>query len=333
VAVRKRGNKWLIDIRQGRNGRVYHTFDGTREEAYEMERALRMELGRQSPTSITSIEQIADMYLEHVRLHQSGITLRDKKRMLLGAVLPFFGKLTIEAINGIIIDKYKAKRLTEIHHGSARSKGHRQINLELLCLSSLSKWAVENKYALEQIKIKPLPYKAPLPEILTRKELDAFLKALEPFYKAMFLCLYQLGLRKDEVLSLKREQIDFKGNFVIVRGKGDKQRVVPLNKTVKDALLAVLKIPSNSGLVFPSKRTGKKYTDIRYQIKKAIKKSGLGRRVYPHLLRHCFGAHGLEKTGDIRTLQDVMGHSQSKTTERYTQVATVLKKKLINAME
>jgi integrase len=316
MAVRKRGKKWLIDIRQGRMGRVYHTFDGTREEAYEMERVLRMELGRQRPTSITTIEQFTDMYLEHVRLHQSSITFRDKKRMLLGAVLPFFGKLTIEAINGVLIDKYKAKRLTEIHHGSA-----------------LSKWAVQNKYALEQIKIKPLPYKARLPEILTRKELDAFLKALEPFYKAMFLCLYQLGLRKDEVLSLKREQIDFKGNFIIVHGKGDKQRIVPLNKTVKDALFTASKIPSNSGLMFPSKRTGEKYTDIRYQIDKAIKKCGLERRVYPHLLRHCFGAHSLERSGDIRTLQEVMGHSQIKVTERYTQVATVLKKKLIKAME
>jgi site-specific recombinase XerD len=332
MAVRKRGKKWLIDIRQGRKGRLYHTFDGTKEQAYEMERALRMEVGKQRPTSIVTIEQIAEWYLEHVRLHQSVITFRDKKRMLFGSILPFFGKLTLEGVNSILIDKYKAKRIDEIHHGSAKAKGHRQINLELLCLSALSKWAVQNNFAAEQIRVKPLPYKAPLPEILSRKELNAFLKAMEPFYRAMFLLMYQLGMRKEEVFSLKSDQVDFQNGIILVKGKGDKQRIVPLNDTVKAALLDVCKGIDN-GLVFPSKRTGEKYTDIRYQIRKAIEKVGIERRVYPHLLRHCFGAHSLERSGDIRTLQEVMGHSQIKVTERYTQVATVLKKKLIKAME
>ena len=92
-----------------------------------------------------------------------------------------------------------------------------------------------------------------------------------------------------------------------VTGKGNKQRIVPLNRKIKPYL--------RSGLPFYGAR------DLRGVAHWAVKRAGLDLHIHPHLMRHAFGVHLTEKGVPLRALQDIMGHSSSQVTELYTRLA------------
>jgi integrase len=181
-------------------------------------------------------------YLEHVRLHQSPITYRDKKRMLYARIIPYFGNMTFEIIDGAVVDPYKSKRLKEIKNKGSKS-GHRMINLELLCLTAMSKWAADphQGYIAEPITSKKLPYRPDIPIILTKEEIKRFVEAFSPFYRALFLCMYHAGMRRAEVFNLTWNRVDMESGDIVVTGKGDKSRIVPMTPTLKKALQSIFR--------------------------------------------------------------------------------------------
>jgi integrase len=101
-------------------------------------------------------------------------------------------------ITPIMLERYKSKRLKE-HPGI-----NRQINLEILCLKSMVRWASEQVMCNNPLpKSKPLPYRRPVPEYIRREELMAIIDCMGLKHKILFLCLYQAGLRKSEACQLK----------------------------------------------------------------------------------------------------------------------------------
>jgi len=160
--VRKRGKGWIIDISLSDRKRLYHTFHGTEEEAWEMEHAMRRELNRQKPFDKLTVATLVPQYLEHVKLHQSPVTYKSKKKMLHAHIIPHFGNVFADSIPDVMVRQYKTKRKGEIASKVAKG-GNRAINLELLCLAALCKWA---GYPL---KFEQLPYRATMPNILSKK--------------------------------------------------------------------------------------------------------------------------------------------------------------------
>ncbi len=336
MAVRRKGDHWEIDIRQGRSGRTRLVFRGTEEEAHVAERELRKKLGRPVGEKGT-INALVDEYLEYVQNNQAPLTLREKRRMLFGKLLPFFGNMYPDLITSPIIEKYKTKRLAE------SGPKNRQINMEILCLSALVKWAWIQGYCSEPLmRFKRLPYARPLPGYLTREETRAFLKALNPQARVIFAFMALAGLRKNEVVRLKWSQINLPGSAVLVQGKGNRQRIVPLSPTLK-ALIEAL--PRSSEWVFPSRirkrplpdperlEKGKPLVDLRRSIEGAKKRSGISKRITPHMLRHSFATHLLEKGINLRTIQDLLGHAQVTTTEIYTHVAQTVAREAVDILE
>jgi integrase/recombinase XerC len=112
--------------------------------------------------------------------------------------------------------------------------------------------------------------------------------------------------------------------MVRVLGKGNKQRLVPIGKMAKRALLrwqpiAILWNNNEAPYVFISKRGGQlKHRSIQARVKYWAQKQGLWERVYPHLLRHSFASHLLESSGDLRAVQEMLGHADLSTTQIYT---------------
>src|SRR3990172_5506378 len=228
MAIRqgKDGN-WIIDIRLGRARRHRKVFKGSREDAYLYEIELKRQLGK--PVRDTRrITGFVEEYLEWVRLHQAAKTYRDKKRMLFGNLLSFFGSMAPDFITKNILDAYKTKRANE------SGKIYRQINVEILCLSALVKWAKERGYCIDDlVKIKALPYKRPIPSILSIEEMKAFLLACDPFHRVYFFTLYYGGLRGNEAKTLKWPDVDFSRGYLVITGKGNKQRIVPFDATLR----------------------------------------------------------------------------------------------------
>jgi integrase/recombinase XerC len=142
--------------------------------------------------------------------------------------------------------------------------------------------------------------------------------------KAIMELFYSSGLRLAELTSLKWEQLDLPSGVVRVRGKGNRSRIVPVGRKAREALLEWRK--ARAGLaaleepaVFVS-RSGKPLAarSIQSRIRYWALRQGLPRSVHPHLLRHSFASHVLESSGDLRAVQELLGHADISTTQIYT---------------
>jgi integrase/recombinase XerD len=143
--------------------------------------------------------------------------------------------------------------------------------------------------------------------------------------QAMLELLYATGLRVSELVSLQAQQIDFKGNYLTVKGKGSKVRAVPFGQWAREKLLGYLREvrPSLSRGMSPFlfiTRSGKPLT--RQGFWKLIRgyalAAGIGKRVTPHMLRHSFATHLLDAGADLRAVQELLGHASLSTTQVYT---------------
>ena len=142
--------------------------------------------------------------------------------------------------------------------------------------------------------------------------------------KAILELFYSSGLRLAEVSQLEWGHLDFASGLVRVLGKGQKERLIPLGAKAQDALLqwrpiSLLWNQSATRFVFISQRGGQlKHRSIQARVKHWAREQGLWERVYPHLLRHSFASHMLESSGDLRSVQEMLGHADLSTTQIYT---------------
>lgn len=162
-----------------------------------------------------------------------------------------------------------------------------------------------------------------LPEILTPEEVKRLIEATANIrHKLIIKLLYGCGLRVSEMVNLKKQNINFEENLIHVKlAKGKKDRFVKIPESINNELESYVKI-INTEILFPSSRGGKLTKDtIQKIVRNAAKKAGIKKRVYPHLLRHSFATHLLERGTDLRVIQKLLGHSDIKTTQIYTQIS------------
>jgi len=162
-----------------------------------------------------------------------------------------------------------------------------------------------------------------LPEILTKEEIKKMINITSNIkHKLIIKMLYGCGLRVNEILNLEKKDINFKENLIKINlGKGKKDRFVKIPESLIEELEAYCKL-NNNKLLFPS-NSGSKLTKktIAKFVQNAGKKAKIKKRVYPHLLRHSFATHLLEQGTDLRIIQKLLGHSDIKTTQIYTQIS------------
>lgn len=202
-------------------------------DALAIETQIRQELDRPARIQAHTVNAIARLYIPWMKNHQSEKTHLEKHRMLLSQILPFFGGFLPDRITSAAIDAYKEKRL-------AGRKIHRQVNLELLCLQSMIRWATEQRPALCNplpFKPKALPYKRQIPHVATREEINAMLDhTSDLFHRSLFCAIYEAGLRSDEARRLRPIDINLGQRFIRVHGKGDKTRIVPISERLAGLL-------------------------------------------------------------------------------------------------
>ena len=137
------------------------------------------------------------------------------------------------------------------------------------------------------------------------------------------------GLRLSELCGVRLEQLHNEAGFIMVLGKGSKERVVPVGRKALEALdrylqtgrpkLVSRRSPAN---VFLTRRgTGFCRESMWRRIKDRVRRCGVARNVTPHMLRHSFATHLLEHGADLRVIQELLGHANISTTEIYTHVA------------
>ena len=139
--------------------------------------------------------------------------------------------------------------------------------------------------------------------------------------RALLELFYSSGLRLSEVCALRWDDLDFDSGLVTVLGKGSKQRIVPVGSHARQALLDWRQASAGTGgsFVFPG-RGGARISAraIQLRIKQVALRQGVFKRIHPHLLRHSFASHVLESSGDLRGVQELLGHADIGTTQIYT---------------
>lgn len=178
-----------------------------------------------------------------------------------------------------------------------------------------------------------------LPKALARDEMEALLRNPRPTAnrkeaeaiaardRAMLEVFYAAALRVSEMVGVKREDLKLDLGYLLVRGKGDKERIVPLGKGAQDALSqymkegrALLAKGKSSPLLFLGRGRRKLTRQRVWQMVRAASVSA-GRNVSPHMLRHSCATHMVENGADLRTVQTILGHADISTTQVYTHLA------------
>ncbi len=176
----------------------------------------------------------------------------------------------------------------------------------------------------------------PLPKALTETQVEALIRApdvdapLGLRDRAMFEVLYATGLRVSELVNLASDQVNLRQGVLRVTGKGGKDRLVPIGEEAQDWLeryyrdaRPVLLAGKVVDAVFVTTRKGAMTRQMFWtMVKQHAAKAGIdGKRISPHVLRHCFATHLLNHGADLRALQMLLGHSSLSTTQIYTLVA------------
>lgn len=176
-----------------------------------------------------------------------------------------------------------------------------------------------------------------LPRVPTMEEINTVLDSGMPENAAfperdsvIFELLYGCGLRNSELIGINLDDIHWSNEAILVRGKGRKQRIVPLGETAAVAIreymrkrLELLRTrkKTNPALLLNMRGTRLTTRSVGRIVKQIAIARGLPADIHPHTLRHAFGTHMLEEGADLRAIQELLGHERLSTTQRYTQLS------------
>jgi len=233
--------------------------------------------------------------------------------------------------------------LSKLHETKARNSKENlskvSVARALASLRSMYKWlareGVVQQNPAKLVATPKLPRK--LPRVPTLEEMNGLLDSAMPESSAfperdrsIFELLYGCGLRNSELVGIELADIQEANGVILVRGKGKKQRYVPLEGAAEEALKAyrperqkLLNIAEKATRkLFINQRGGALTTrSVGRIVKQIAVAKGLPPDVHPHTLRHAFGTHMLTEGADLRAIQELLGHERLSTTQKYTQLS------------
>ncbi len=222
-------------------------------------------------------------------------------------------------------------------HGCGLSKV--SVARALAALRSMYKWlgreGIVAQNPAKLVSSPKLPKK--LPRVPTMEEINGLLNTDMPETaafperdRAIFELLYGCGLRNSELVGVEMGDIEEANGVVLIRGKGKKQRYVPLEGAAAEALAAYREARQNvvnetrkkTRRLFINQRGGPLTTrSVGRIVKRIAVARGLPPDIHPHTLRHAFGTHMLTEGADLRAIQELLGHERLATTQKYTQLS------------
>ena len=250
----------------------------------------------------------------------------------------FFLFMNEQAIDGLKAVTYADARLY-VTSLTERNLSKRSISRKISCLRSFYKFLMrENTVDENPFTMLSLPKKDQrLPRFMYEEEMDAIFSTIDHQSitgkrdLALLELLYATGMRVSECCSLELEDVDFSLMTVLAHGKGKKDRYIPFGEYAKKALQEYIDGPRKELI----KKSTKSHTflfvnqrgnpltprGVRYILTNIIDKASVNKHLYPHMLRHSFATHLLNSGADIRSVQELLGHSSIQATQVYTHVS------------
>lgn len=243
-------------------------------------------------------------------------------------------QIELNQIEASDLREYLAYKVEKDHLSSSSLQRH------LTSIRQFMKWAKQGHYLqmnpADDLQLKrqprPLPGMIDIETVYQIMDQAAPEKPLEQQLwlrdKAILELLYSSGLRLAEVQGLKIQDIDFNRQLLRITGKGNKTRIVPFGSKAKQSLINWLKIyriwqgefKPDSSVFITQKGNAITPRQIENRVKYQAQRAGVNVDLHPHLLRHCFASHMLSNSGDLRAVQEMLGHSNLTTTQIYTHI-------------
>ena len=252
-------------------------------------------------------------WLEHKRYSESTIETYTKAiSIFLRFVKP---KKTADVTND---DMVRFVQLYMIPRKLSLSYQNQAVNAARLFFKTIQ----GSKVITEQIDRPRREHK--LPNVLSKEEVATILNASQnQKHRTMLSLIYACGLRRGELLNLRLENVDSKRHLLIIlNAKGKKDRIIPISDKIINMLRDYYKNYKPTTWLFEGQNVGEKYSDVgvAFILKHSLQKTNIKKPVTLHWLRHSYATHLLEAGTDLRYIQELLGHRNSKTTEIYTHV-------------
>ncbi len=292
-----------------------------------------------------NLSDLIEQFLVHAEVdkNQSNKTL-ENYRHYLGRFLEFAGDISPSKINYALVQKYRL----HLNRMEVKGKtlGKKTQSYHIIALRAFLKYLQKNDIdtlSAEKIELAKIPERTV--DFLTREEVETIMQQVDTSKeiglrdRAILECLYSTGLRVSELCALNRDQVDsrLRGNDVVrelsVRGKGHKMRIVFLSERAENWISQYLKLREDNydPLFISYSRRSKNKVDLdggesrrlqRDTIEAVVAKyrrlAGIVKKVTPHTMRHSFATQLLQNGADIRSVQEMLGHSSITTTQIYT---------------
>lgn len=322
-SVFKRGDNWVIEYKKP-NGRLRRESIGkigvaTKSMAREVlrQREQQIKLGQYEmlEADIPTIAQFKEEYIRHIRDVKQNrsweLAIAQLKRLE-----AFFDDRILSKISSSDIDNYKLFRLKQVKPAT--------VNRELACLSHLFNLAKRQKrfFGENPVSIsKLLPEHNQIERILSKDEEARLLESSSPALKAILLCALHTGMRKNEILSLKWDNLDLEKKLITLEHtntKSKKTRRIPINSVLRTILLEQKLKVGSSNYVFLSTKGSpyKRHDSLKQSFTGACRRAQIeGLRF--HDLRHTAATRMIELGASIVAVSRILGHADLKTTMRY----------------
>jgi integrase len=345
MAVRHINQSWWIDIRHEHRRYRKRSPDNSRAGAHAYEATLRHKLARgediDSPHEKQNQEQLFHAFAQvwfdsYVRANNKISEIEAKKSILRSHLLPFFGNISVAKIDAMKVEQYKSKTLRE---GFSSKSINNQLTVLSTCLKAAQEWL-----GLGTIpKIKLLKTPAPKNDFLTTEESDALLGNLSGMACEIVLTAIRTGLRIAELKALRWQDIDWVNKRLTVRHswcrytkglsttKSNRVRYVPLTD---DVYLTLIGRKQDTGVVFYTNKTNLNfdYDTIRQLLREGCIRANVKPIVF-HQLRHSFASQLVMKGAPLAAVQQLLGHSDIRTTMRYSHLAQSSLRDAVNLLE
>ena len=243
-------------------------------------------------------------------------------------------KLALSDVETSDLREYLAFKVERFHLSSS------SLQRMLSSIRQFMKWAEQSQFMqfnpANDFQLKR--QSRPLPGLVDIETVNQILDQPEPETeaqqqmwlrdKAILELLYASGLRLAEVQALRIKDVDFNRQLLRITGKGNKTRIVPFGRKAKDAVMQWLQIyplwhgdfVPEASVFITQKGNPLGARQIENRVKFQAQRAGVNVDLHPHLLRHCFASHMLSNSGDLRAVQEMLGHSNLTTTQIYTHV-------------
>lgn len=331
MSVRKLRNSWWVDFRfddiRYRKRSPENSQSGAR--AYELLLRQRLTHGesingkKQKEKPLPTFKEFSDQWFGTYVLTNNKISEQITKRSALkNHLVPFFGNHKLVEISNLQIEEYKAEKLRQ---GLSPEWINHHLRILGKCLRTAQEWiGLESIPKMKQLKVPPQKF-----DFLSPDESEQLLDSIQnKKWYTMVLIALRTGLRCGEILGLRWEDVDLDKELLTVRRsvvrniigtpKNNRERYIPLTREVCDALR---NIKESDGFIF--RRPGGKpmsYSTLKYRLHSFCRDIGL-RKIGWHALRHTFASHLVAGAVPMRAVQELLGHSDLKTTLRYTHLA------------